>query len=781
MDGTTQGDESAAKDAARASHLQSEGKIREPLFSPFNGAHVVPSIAFLHSFPLLAPLRTAPPSGWALKGDPYIGRTIVRRFTGSESAPGRRSVVARIVAHMPEDGEDKALWHAVHEDGDSEDLSEAEVSSGIHLHELRHGQDASRGGSSSSSSSSHAKKSPNKGKSKSGAGGRWGKVLPVGDGGALTPRGSFLSQIDAQEAPPSVTEDELARVSLEGGGDGDDDDDKGLTETSSEEGGDGTGESDARSASEDGDAKGGRGAGRPRKLKGEPAQLRRARGRKGGVRGRGVGRPRGRGRGRGGKRRGAGSGSGAYYGVSKDNELSGSRERQKPGWMASGNFQAARNKKSERRGRGAVINSPFTTAELVSDMKKMMGHRNLRQMDVASELGLSPSNLSQWSNESPQLSDDMRAIVVAHVTAWLGDQEKEYGVKTIVSTRDALRSPTGSDEMEDADGADGGVGGQAAHAEEAMGDPNDITRHAALSHVNQKAAQRLEDWRVTLQKLSDKVGHDDAEEGAGGEKGAGGKKGIKKGGSSSSSSSSSSVQEAVSSVLTGLRGVMDETVKAGARAARSGGDTDEDSDDADVPASDAVDWAAANLPRFRFPSMQRAVLMHARLDQHRTPSKALVSLMDDDEAALAKAGLDGRGAIAVRKALIDPEMVRSVMRRRGLNQQKLAVAIGESTSSLSQWLNRNPKQQNSVRQAVGAQLAKWIQQESVVSLGNVLPGVGLTGSAMDGSDDSDGDGDGDEGGGSGKVGGGSSLARSSTWLAHLADAQKQVRRVTVCR
>jgi hypothetical protein len=51
VDGTMQGGESAATDAARASHLQSEGKIRETLFSPFNGVRVVPSVAFSHSFP----------------------------------------------------------------------------------------------------------------------------------------------------------------------------------------------------------------------------------------------------------------------------------------------------------------------------------------------------------------------------------------------------------------------------------------------------------------------------------------------------------------------------------------------------------------------------------------------------------------------------------------------------------------------------------------------------------------------------------------------------------
>ena len=45
------------------------------------------------------------------------------------------------------------------------------------------------------------------------------------------------------------------------------------------------------------------------------------------------------------------------------------------------------------------------------------------------------------------------------------------------------------------------------------------------------------------------------------------------------------------------------------------------------------------------------------------PVVVLVSLMDDDEAALAKAGLDGRGAIAVRKALIDIRLMKLLNER----------------------------------------------------------------------------------------------------------------------
>jgi hypothetical protein len=64
--------------------------------------------------------KSADGAPYQTRGSDFIGRKVRRSF-------GKRVVVGTIVGWLPPEGEDIALWHLVHDDGDEEDLEEAEV------------------------------------------------------------------------------------------------------------------------------------------------------------------------------------------------------------------------------------------------------------------------------------------------------------------------------------------------------------------------------------------------------------------------------------------------------------------------------------------------------------------------------------------------------------------------------------------------------------------------------------------------------------------------------
>jgi hypothetical protein len=64
---------------------------------------------------------TEPETVYLTEGSEYLGRKVRRQFKN------KRVVIGKIVSWLPEHGEDAALWHVLHEDGDEEDLDEDEV------------------------------------------------------------------------------------------------------------------------------------------------------------------------------------------------------------------------------------------------------------------------------------------------------------------------------------------------------------------------------------------------------------------------------------------------------------------------------------------------------------------------------------------------------------------------------------------------------------------------------------------------------------------------------
>ena len=80
------------------------------------------------------------------EGSEYIGRQVNRVF-------GKRAVIGTIVGYLPEDGDDPALWHVRHLDGDAEDLELHEVLSSL-VSNKDDDKETTTGSSSGSSSSS---------------------------------------------------------------------------------------------------------------------------------------------------------------------------------------------------------------------------------------------------------------------------------------------------------------------------------------------------------------------------------------------------------------------------------------------------------------------------------------------------------------------------------------------------------------------------------------------------------------------------------------------------
>ena len=62
------------------------------------------------------------------EGHEWIGRHVRRDFGKGKS---KRTVVGRVSGWLPAEGEDAALWHVIHVDGDEEDLEEEEVIEGL--------------------------------------------------------------------------------------------------------------------------------------------------------------------------------------------------------------------------------------------------------------------------------------------------------------------------------------------------------------------------------------------------------------------------------------------------------------------------------------------------------------------------------------------------------------------------------------------------------------------------------------------------------------------------
>ncbi len=60
-------------------------------------------------------------SEWLTTGSEYIGRYVKRKFGK------KKAIIGVIIGWLPPDGEDMALWHVEHVDGDEEDLEEFEV------------------------------------------------------------------------------------------------------------------------------------------------------------------------------------------------------------------------------------------------------------------------------------------------------------------------------------------------------------------------------------------------------------------------------------------------------------------------------------------------------------------------------------------------------------------------------------------------------------------------------------------------------------------------------
>ena len=70
---------------------------------------------------------------WRSEGHEWIGCRVARRFDGEEEGAAATTALGKIVAWVPEEGEDEALWHMVHDDGDEEDLDEGEMREALQL------------------------------------------------------------------------------------------------------------------------------------------------------------------------------------------------------------------------------------------------------------------------------------------------------------------------------------------------------------------------------------------------------------------------------------------------------------------------------------------------------------------------------------------------------------------------------------------------------------------------------------------------------------------------
>ena len=68
------------------------------------------------------------------EGHPLIGQRVARQF------PGKPTTVGTITKWLPEEGEDGALFRAVHDDGDDEDLDEDEATAAVELYKQIEGQ-----------------------------------------------------------------------------------------------------------------------------------------------------------------------------------------------------------------------------------------------------------------------------------------------------------------------------------------------------------------------------------------------------------------------------------------------------------------------------------------------------------------------------------------------------------------------------------------------------------------------------------------------------------------
>eukprot|EP00966_Prymnesium_polylepis_P217947 5043730-Prymnesium_polylepis.1 len=62
---------------------------------------------------------------WRIEGHELLGRRVARTF-GKDS-----TIIGTITRWVPPDGDDGALFHAVHDDGDEEDLEEEEATQAI--------------------------------------------------------------------------------------------------------------------------------------------------------------------------------------------------------------------------------------------------------------------------------------------------------------------------------------------------------------------------------------------------------------------------------------------------------------------------------------------------------------------------------------------------------------------------------------------------------------------------------------------------------------------------
>jgi len=76
---------------------------------------------------------------WRTEGHEWIGRTVARKFVGAAAANTfiTHAQVIRWLPEGPDPVEDEALWHIRHEDGDEEDLGEAEMRDALALQEAK--------------------------------------------------------------------------------------------------------------------------------------------------------------------------------------------------------------------------------------------------------------------------------------------------------------------------------------------------------------------------------------------------------------------------------------------------------------------------------------------------------------------------------------------------------------------------------------------------------------------------------------------------------------------
>ena len=66
--------------------------------------------------------------GWLESGSEWLQRRVATRHGDGVVSVGT------LTKWVPADGEDEALWHMAHDDGDGEDLDEAEVEAAMKLY-----------------------------------------------------------------------------------------------------------------------------------------------------------------------------------------------------------------------------------------------------------------------------------------------------------------------------------------------------------------------------------------------------------------------------------------------------------------------------------------------------------------------------------------------------------------------------------------------------------------------------------------------------------------------